>query len=235
MTSPVIHRITTLDLAYRPSPWAFAEQRRAEIDAHFAQKQREKPDLFNGRVLLGRKPVFVGTQFKAEYFDVDFASFLAWRDFGYPDQDVFNGFGMGALRSSDGAYVLGEMSAGTANAGRIYFPAGTPDLDDLRGDTVDLAGSVAREVAEETGLEPSDYVAAPDWHGVVTPSSIALMRVLDVAMPAEAVQQRIEANLDRQVAPELSAMHLVRGVDDFSASMPVLVTAFIAAQLQAAA
>jgi 8-oxo-dGTP pyrophosphatase MutT (NUDIX family) len=235
MTSPVIHRITTLDLAYRPSPWAFAEQRRAEIDAHFAQKQREKPGLFNGRVLLGRNPVFAGAHFSAEYFDTDFASFLAWRDFGGPDEDVFNGFGMGALRSSDGAYLLGEMSAGTANGGRIYFPAGTPDLDDLRGDTVDLAGSVAREVGEETGLEASDYVAAEDWYAVVTPRSIALMRVLDVAMPAEALRRRIEANLAGQVAPELSAMHLVRGVDDFTATMPVFVTAFIAAQLVAAA
>ena len=234
MTSPVIHRVTTLDLAYRPSRWAFAEERRAEIDAHFAQKQREKPDLFNGRVLLGRRPMFAGTHFRADYFDTDFASFLAWRDFGEPDRDVFNGFGMGALRSRDGAYLLGEMSAGTANSGRIYFPAGTPDLDDLRGDTVDLAGSVAREVAEETGLTPSDYQAAADWHAVVTPRSIALMRILDVELPAEALRQRVEANLARQVAPELSAMHLVRSARDFTATMPVFVTAFIAAQLQVA-
>jgi 8-oxo-dGTP pyrophosphatase MutT (NUDIX family) len=229
MTSPVIHRITTLDLAYRPSPWTFAEQRHAEIDAHFAQKQREKPNLFNGRVLLGRKPVISGTRFSAEYFDTDFASFLAWRDFGGPDDEVFNGFGMGALRSSDGAYLLGEMSSGTANGGRIYFPAGTPDLDDVRGDRVDLAGSVAREVGEETGLEPSD------WHCVVTPRSIALMRVLDVDMPAEALRQKIEANLARQASPELCAMHLVRRIDDFTATMPVFVTAFIAAQLQVVA
>jgi 8-oxo-dGTP pyrophosphatase MutT (NUDIX family) len=235
MTSPVIHRVTTLDLAFRPSAWAFAEQRRAEIDAHFAQKKGEKPDLFNGRVLLGRKPLFAGTRFSAEYFETDFASFLAWRDFGYPDQEVFNGFGMGALRGSDGAYVLGEMSAGTANGGRIYFPAGTPDLNDLRGDTVDLPGSVAREVAEETGLEPSDYVAAPDWHCVVTPHSIALMRVLDVAMPAEALRLKIEANLARQDFPELSAMHVVRSIDEFSDKMPVFVTAFIASQLQVVA
>lgn len=234
MTQPVIHRVTTLDLAYRPSRWAFAEQRRAEIDEHFAQKQREKPEMFNGRVLLGRKPVFSETHFSAEYFDVDFASFLAWRDFGYPDKDVFNGFGMGALRSSDGAYLLGEMSAGTANGGRIYFPAGTPDLDDIRGDRVDLAASVAREVAEETGLEPSDYVTAPDWHCVVASRTIALMRILDVEMPAEALRQRVEGNLARQVAPELSAMHLVRSARDFTATMPAFVTAFIAAQLQVA-
>ena len=232
MTSPAIHRVTTLDLAFRPSSWAFAEQRRPEIDAHFAARQAEKPDLFNGRVLLGRRPVFDGTHFSAEYFETDFASFLAWRDFGEADGDVFNGFGMGALRGSDGAYVLGEMSASTANGGKIYFPAGTPDPDDIRGNSVDIAESVAREVEEETGLKPADYFAAGEWHCVVTPRSIALMRILDVTMPGEALRSKIEANLARQAAPELCAMHLVRSVGDFTPAMPVFVTAFIAAQLK---
>ena len=228
--NPVIHRVTTLDLAFTPSPWAFADQRRAEIDSHFAQKQGEKPGLFNGRVLLGRNPVFAGTHFSADYFETDFASFLAWRDFGFHDQDVFNGFGMGALRGDDGAYVLGEMAASTANAGKIYFPSGTPDLNDVRGYRVDIAESVAREVAEETGLVPSDYRAAEDWHCVVSGSMIAMMRVLDVAMPAEALSAVIEGDLAQQAAPELSAMHVVRSAADFMPAMPVFVTAFLEAQ-----
>ena len=55
MTLPRIHRVTTLDLKLEPSDWPFAQQRRAEIDAHFAVKQREKPNLWNGQVLLGRE------------------------------------------------------------------------------------------------------------------------------------------------------------------------------------
>src|SRR5512133_1919333 len=109
MTLPVIHRVTTLDLGVARRPWPFAEERRAEIDAHFAAKQREKPELWNGRVLLGRNPAFVDGRLSASYFEVDFASFLAWRDWGFPDKDVFNGFGMGALRASDGAFALGVM------------------------------------------------------------------------------------------------------------------------------
>ena len=81
---------------------------------------------------LGRDPVFAGDRFSASYFETDFASFLAWRDWGFPDRSVFNGFGMGALRCSDGAFVLGEMGRHTSNAGRIYFPSGTPDPDDIR-------------------------------------------------------------------------------------------------------
>jgi 8-oxo-dGTP pyrophosphatase MutT (NUDIX family) len=233
MTAPVIHRVATLDLAFRPGRWDFAEQCRDEITAHFAAKRIEKPDMFNGRVLLGRNAVFDAGVLTAEYFETDFASFLAWRDFGYPDKDIFNGFGMGALRSSDGAYLLGEMASHTANAGRIYFASGTPDRNDIRGDRVDIAASVVREVEEETGLSPADYHAADDWHCVVTAMSIAMMRVLDVAMPGEALRDRVEANLATQSERELSAMHLVQSIDDFTPAMPVFVTAFIAAQLAA--
>jgi hypothetical protein len=230
MTPPVIHRVTTLDLNFRPAPWPFAEARRAEIDAHFEIKQREKP-IWNGRVLLGRNPDFTGERFGADFFEADFASFLAWRDWGFPDAGVFNGFGMGALRCSDGAFILGEMGPHTSNAGRVYFPSGTPDLDDISGGTVDISGSVAREIEEETGLSAADYRAGAHWDCVVTGAAIAMIRILNVDIPGEALRARIEANLARQHQPELSAILLVRGVDDLTAAMPRFVTAFVERQL----
>ena len=235
MTLPVIHRVAQLDLGFQPWRWPFAEARRGEIDAHFALKQRETPEIWNGRVLLGRDPDFTGDRFRASYFEAGFADLLAWRDWGYPDAGAFNGFGMGALRCSDGAFVLGEMGRHTANAGRIYFPAGTPDLDDLRDGRVDIPGSVVREIEEETGLTPADYRPAPHWDCVVTGAAIAMIRRLDVDHPGEAVQARIEANLAAQRQPELAAIHLVRGVSDLTAAMPRFITAFIEQQFSAAA
>lgn len=228
---PVIHRVSALDLVVEPWAWPFAEERREEIAAHFALKQREKPAIWNGRVLLGRNPVFSGERLSAGYFETDFASFLAWRDWGFPDASVFNGFGMGALRCADGAFVLGEMGQHTSNAGRIYFPSGTPDLDDINGGAVDIAGSVARELEEETGLAPADYAGEPDWHCVYTGPALAMIRLLRVDMPGESLQARIESNLARQRQPELSAIHLVRDARDLRPSMPRFVTAFIEAQL----
>jgi hypothetical protein len=233
MTAPVIHRVTTLDLAVKPWSWPFAQARRVDIHAYFAEKQREKPELWNGRVLLGREPIFSGGRFSASYFETDFASFLAWRDWGFPDKDVFNGFGMGALLSRDGAFALGEMGQHTANAGRIYFPSGTPDLDDVRGSALDIEGSVAREVEEETGLAPADYRPAAHWDCVFTGPAVAMIRVLRVDMPGEALQARIEASLARQPQPELAAIHLVRGTGDLTAAMPRFVAAFIEAHLAA--
>jgi hypothetical protein len=233
MTDPVIHRVTTLDLSLEPWAWPFADERRADIDAHFAIKQREKPQLWNGRILLARNPVFTRDRFSACYFEADFASFLAWRDWGFPDKDVFNGFGMGALRCADGAFVLGEMGDHTANAGRIYFPSGTPDPDDIKRGAVDIPGSVTREVEEETGLTSVDYRAGAHWDCVLSGAAVAMVRLLDVDMSGEALRARIEANLAGQRQPELARIHLVRDTSDITAAMPRFVTAFIEAQFAA--
>jgi hypothetical protein len=233
MTLPIIHRVTTLDLPVRSKPWPFEQARRADIDAHFAKVQRERPTIWNGRVLLGRNPVFTESRFSADYFEIDFASFLAWRDWGFPDSDVFNGFGMGALRCSDGAFVLGQMGAHTANAARIYFPSGTPDLDDVRDGAVDIAGSVVREVLEETGLAEADYTAAAHWDCVVSGAAIAMIRILRVDMPGEALRARIAASLASQQQPELCAIHLVREMRDLTSAMPRFVTAFIEREFSA--
>jgi hypothetical protein len=231
MTQLAIHRVTSLDLPLQPWSWPFAEERRADIEAHFLAQQREKPKLWNGRVLLGRNPVFAGDRLTASYFETDFASFLAWRDWGFPDKDVFNGFGMGALLASDGAFALGEMGQHTSNAGRIYFPSGTPDLDDIKDSAVDIEGSVARELEEETGLTAAEYRGETDWHCVFTGPAVAMIRILRVDLPGDALRARIEANLALQPSPELAAIHLVRGVGDLNAAMPRFVTAFIEAHL----
>jgi 8-oxo-dGTP pyrophosphatase MutT (NUDIX family) len=233
MIAPVIHRVATLDLSVKPWSWPFAQARRAEIDAHFAEEQRERPNLWNGRVLLGRNPVFADGRFSADYFETDFASFLAWRDWGFPDNGVFNGFGMGALLSNDGVFALGVMGQHTSNAGRIYFPSGTPDLDDVRGEMLDIEGSIAREVEEETGLKPADYRAEPHWDCVFTGVAIAAMRVLHVDMSGEALRARIEANLAQESQPELAGIHLVRGPGDLTSSMPRFVTAYLERQFRA--
>jgi 8-oxo-dGTP pyrophosphatase MutT (NUDIX family) len=231
-----VRRVSRLDLTYRPRAWPFALERRAEIDAHFTRARDTKPQLWNGQVLLARNPRLDGEDLGVDYFQTDFASFLAWRDWGVangvsPDTDVFNCFGMGALRGSDGVFVLGEMAAHTANAGRIYFPSGTPDPDDLRGDRVDIAGSVVREVLEETGLAPSDYRVAGHWHCVRFRQAIGLMRLLGADESGAALQARIMKNLALQAEPELSAIHLVRDAGDFTSAMPVFVTTYIEAMI----
>jgi len=231
-SAATLREIAKLDLVVEPWDWPFAAKRRGEIDAHFARACEARPHLYNGRVLLMRTPRHEGDFLRASYFETDFASLLAWRDWGFPGSGVYNCFGMGALRGTDGVFLLGEMGEHTANAGRIYFPAGTPEPADIVRGRVDIAGSVYREVEEETGLKSFDYRAAARWYCVETGATIALIRLLDCHRPAESLKRKIEATLKAQTHPELSAIHLVRDRRDFLPTMPPFVTAFIDAMTE---
>jgi 8-oxo-dGTP pyrophosphatase MutT (NUDIX family) len=140
---------------------------------------------------------------------------------------VTNCFAMGAIKSSDGAFLLGVMGAHTANAGLVYFPAGTPDPNDVVDGRLDLAGSVMREIAEETGLVAGDYAAEAGWHAVPAGPRLALMKILAVRAPALDLQRRIRGYLARDAEPELADIRIVRGPGDIDARMPPFVVAYL--------
>jgi 8-oxo-dGTP pyrophosphatase MutT (NUDIX family) len=217
-----ILEIAELDLTLAADVWPFAAAEAERIEAHWRARQAALPRLFNGRVLLlGRHALERrrdGAQIlRGSYFETDYAAFLAWRDFGFPDASVCNAFSMAALVGADGAFLLGEMAAHTANAGAIYFPAGTPDPSDVVGGRVELGASASRELQEETGVTPGEVVVSPTWTVVYAPPRIACMKVMRLAEPAEAVKRRIEAFLGREAHPELAAMHIVRSRGDIDA------------------
>jgi 8-oxo-dGTP pyrophosphatase MutT (NUDIX family) len=227
MDEIAIFPVTSLDLRYEPQPWRFADERRAEIDAHFASIKADKPEVWNGHVLLMHRWSLEGAALHGAYMAVDFASLLAWRDFGFPDRAIFNCFGMAALRAADGAYLLGEMASTTANAGRIYFPAGTPDPEDVADGKVDLAGNVMRELAEETGLTAQDVEVAPSWTCVHVGPRLAMMREMRAAASADDLRARILEHLPNDPHQELSDIHIVRGPADLDPQrMPPWITGY---------
>jgi 8-oxo-dGTP pyrophosphatase MutT (NUDIX family) len=213
-----IETIDALDLSLTQRAWPFAESEAERIAAHWRTRIAAKPKLFNGRVLLmGRHAIErarEGATLRGEYFETDFAAFLAWRDFGYPDPAVINTFSMAALIGSDGGFLVGEMAPHTSNAGAIYFPAGTPDRKDVFAGKVDLTASALRELNEETGVEPREVTFAPAWTVVYAPPRIACLKIMRLAEPAETVRTRIEAFLAKDKEPELSAMQVVRSAGD---------------------
>ncbi|WP_046867871.1 hypothetical protein [Microvirga massiliensis] len=211
-----------------PRTWRWAQENAATVASHWQELKRERPQLFDGRVLLLSAFELAGDEATARYFPTDFSRFLAWRDLDYPDRTVGNGFAMGALQGSDGAYVCGVMGDHTANAGRIYFPSGTPDLSDVtEDDRVDLAGSVLRELKEETDLPPESYRVADHWIVVRQWPAIAFLRPILFDEPAEDVAERIRAAIARQRNPELSNAQVVRSLDDVDTrKMPRFLQAF---------
>jgi 8-oxo-dGTP pyrophosphatase MutT (NUDIX family) len=227
MEKPVPIAVQRLELGIAPYAWPFARERRGEIDDHFAALCRSKPEMWNGRVLLMKDAAIGDGVVRGTYFETGFADFMAWRDWGFPDRAVHNCFSMGALRGSDGGYLLGVMSAFTANAGRIYFPAGTPEPSDVIGSTVDLVGNVLRELQEETGLDPAALSVAPDWTAVVAGPRLALMKAIQADRPAAALREEVLRHLATEARPELADIRIVRSPDHFDPAMPDFVTAYL--------
>ncbi|MBO0753227.1 MAG: NUDIX hydrolase [Bradyrhizobiaceae bacterium] len=227
MLPPRIVPIDRLDVAYAPFRWPFAEAHGSDIAAHFEARRQATPQLWNGRILLMRDFAIVDGALRGRYFETRFADFLAWRDWNFPDPAVVNCFAMGALRSSDGAFLMGVMSATTSNPGRVYFAAGTPDPGDLRGDTVDLVGNMLREIAEETGLSAADLTMAPGWHAVVDGPRVAMMKPVAVRFAAAEARERMMRHLASEEESELSDIRVVRSASDLDPAMPRFVTAYL--------
>ena len=217
-----------LQLAFEPKPWSFAQERRAEIDACFAALKREKPALWNGRVLLLHHQAVSDGMFRGAYLETDYASFAAWRHWGCPPAAVCDCFGAAAIVAGDGAVLLGVMGRHTASAGRIYFPCGTPDPNDIVDGQVDLNFSVRRELKEETGLDLAEFIAEPGWTAVFDPPLIAHIKVLRSRDSAAALRARVLDHLARERQPELADLRIVRGAADIDPMMPRFVTAFLA-------
>jgi 8-oxo-dGTP pyrophosphatase MutT (NUDIX family) len=211
-----------VDARFAQREWPFAREREAEIAAHWVGLVAANPAIFDGRVLVQYERRVEGKVFHAKYLETSYSSFIAWRDFGWPDKEILNGFAMAALRSRDGAFLLGEMGAHTLNAGKIYFAAGTPDREDITPDgSVDLLGSALRELAEETGLGESEVRVGDGWTAVHQGQRIAFLRPVTIDMDAEEARELILSRLAPQERPELADIHIVRSTGDIdAASMP---------------
>lgn len=227
-----ILRIDEIDARVTPYAWPFVQERAADIARNWRERLDATPGMYDGRVLLMRDCAFETRGERATirslHFEAAFSAFLAWRNFGFPGANVRNCFAMAALRGADGGFILGEMGAHTANAGQIYFPAGTPDLSDIVGDRLDLAGSVVRELAEETGLRADEVSFARDWSVVDAGPRLACMRLTQVDAPAAEVAREIERRIATQTNPELARMHIVRDANDIDvARTPAFAVAWL--------
>lgn len=227
ISDPSVFHIDGLELAFVPKPWAFANERRVEIDAFFAAMRQEKPTLWNGRVLLMHHQVLEAGILRGDYLETDYASFAAWRHWGRPPAGVRDCFGAAAIIAQDGAVLLGVMGAETFNAGLIYFPCGTPDPDDIVEGKVDLELSVRRELKEETGLDVAEFEPEPGWTMVADGPLIAQIKVLHSKEKSAALRERALAHLASDPHPELSDIRIVSKSTDIDRAMPRFVTAFL--------
>lgn len=210
-----IIEVDELDLVLEPHAWSFGERYVREIDDCWQRLAAKNPSQFNGPVLIMHRWSFDRKAdgqlvLRGAFLQTDYKTFVAWRDLSLPDEGARNCFSMAALRSSDGLFLLGEMNTFTTLPGRLQFPAGTPDPNDVRDNRVDLEASAFRELEEETGLTHQDVTAAPGWSLVMEGRKIACMKRMLVDAPAKDVTARVLRTLTVQTEPELAALHAIK-------------------------
>ena len=202
--------------------WAFAREHAAAIDAHWHKRLMTHPGYFNGVVYAMAAGGILRSAsedgvFSAALVAMDFKSFLYWKESGYPQAGIRDAFGSAILRSSEGHVLLGRQSAGNVNAGQAYLPGGFIDQRDVAADgTIDIGASIARELAEETGLTAGEVQVEPGFRIIAIGHQVSMAREFRSALGADELRALILSRIGVDVEAELMDMVTVRSLADLS-------------------
>ena len=210
-----VERIESYDVCVGAGTWTYAHDHAASIEAHWLAAKAAAPFYFNGVIhLIDEIRVEAGV-LHAQLLRTDFKSYLYWRARGYPDAGVLDGFGSALLRSSDGAIMLGRQRPGNINGGLVYLPGGFIDQRDIAaGGSVDLAGSIARELLEETGLALSDLNRRPGYYLTCSKAQVSIAAEFVSGLKATPLKDTIEQHISTDAQSELTDVIVVRGLAD---------------------
>ncbi len=210
--------------------WGYGATNKQEIESYWQKQKKQNALLFNGTVHVAEALELRDNVFNASLARTDFKTFLHWRSKGFPaperpstgplpddlgfrqpETKPRDCFGSALIRSACGAVLLGRQREGHINGGLAYLPGGFIDDRDVSSDgRVNISRSIAREVAEETGLEvdankrKSGYMITFCAHQV----SIAVEYRWD--LPAEDLRALMLAAIAQQKDPELDDIKIVR-------------------------
>ena len=215
-----LERLSGLDLRMGAGPWAFANAERQRIDAHWRKLVVANPKLWNGEVLICTSAEVSDGVLSARFAATDYASFVAWRDWGWPDRGVRNCFGVPAAVSADGALVFGVMAPFTLNGGMAYPPSGSLEMRDVGPDgTVDIRGSIRTELAEETGLDAA-VARSGALLAIFEGQRLAVVEVLAFPNPFSEMEDIFHRHTSGDPDAELSAIEAIRAVSQIDSRMP---------------
>lgn len=195
--------------------WAFADARQADIAAHWQRRTAESPTLFDGRIFLMERLRLAGETLEATFVETRFRNLLYWKDQGYPDDSVRDAFGSALIRSREGHVLLGRQAAGHINAGLAYLPGGFIDARDVAADGgIDIEASIAREIAEETGLEAAALARVPGYHVTLAGPLVSIAAEFRSDLTSAELAEAIRAHIAGDAEAELADVVVVRSASD---------------------
>ena len=215
------------DISVAAGPHPLYLQRQAEIEENWIAEHSAKPALFNGEMLIHRDVrIDAAGRLVATGHLTPFATLLWWRK--QPDRPVAEHlFPIAVPITRDGAILAIEMSAKTANAGRIYCAAGSLDAHDVVDSKVDLDANMQREVVEETGIDLSAATPVGGYLGVRVLRAVTLFRIFRLPYDAEEasalVRRHMETDHEQEIAGPVIIRDKSREGRNYPAFMPPII------------
>jgi len=220
-----VYEIDRVDVRILQGPLDYAQANKTAIAENWQRECQANPTLFDGEIYLAPQAKLEGQSFSAGFHRTSFATLMYWRKDAQPLRP-WHIFGVGIMVSAEGHLIAARMSAHNAVAGRVYFPAGSIDDNDVVDGRADYATNMAREVFEETGINLGDAKVEAKTHLVTADGSIALFRRHYFDLSTTELLKRIEANLAAQAEPELSEIIPVKQAGAMGQATPSYVRAF---------
>jgi len=218
--------ITSVVVRIDGAPLAYEQQNTAQIAAHWSRETAANPALFNGPFFMAEKAGITGRMFEARYHRTRFATMLHWKA-DTSQMKPWHIFGVGVIVSGDNKLIAGRMAPSTSAAGRIYFPAGSFDEDDVSGDHIDVDGNMQREVEEETGIRLAQAARRDEaMHLVLINRSIALFRRHYFKASTAELLERIHAHIASENDPELDDVTAIAAPGEMGEETPPTFRAF---------
>lgn len=215
-----IKPISSFDLRLHAGAWSFAEAEKPRIAEHWRKLADANPRIWNGDVLICARAEVMDAVLTGHFIKTDYASFVAWRDWGWPDEGVSNVFGSAIVHTADNALLYGRMAPHTLNSGKIYPPGGSLEMKDVTADgRVDVMGSLIRELAEETGLDAADAERA-ELLAVFDGPRLSVAQVFRFAQAADTLAEEVRRYLRDGHEDELSDVEIVRASSQIDSNIP---------------
>ncbi len=219
--------LNRVDLVHSAEPHPFHLANRERAAENWRSELGARPMLFDGAVMLADGASVADGVLSATCHLVPYSTFLLWRKLR-PVEGTLHVFAMALPVGSDGGVLVARMAGHTANAGLVYCPCGSFDRLDIAGGRFDADANMAREVAEETGLDLGDAEAAPGYGLLETEDGLAVVvRAFRFAEETADLARRAERHIAAQSEPELAGARAVMAGDgigpDFTPHMaPIL-------------
>lgn len=225
-----VFRLAHCDLVVGDDRWSYMSEHAAAIERHWALRSAANPHFFNGRIFALASGAVAGDRFTGRLAAIDFKSFLHWRENGYPQTGFRDAFGSALVRSSQGHVLLGRQKPGHLNNGLAYPPGGFIDAQDVAADgRVDVGANAARELAEETGLDPAVFTRAPGFWLTQLGPQVSFASEFRSKLDTDALEAAWKRAMRHAADPELDGVVVVRSVADLDETIAAFARALVRA------